>query len=360
MKNRIYLVTTTSSIDGWEIENYLGIVSYHLVAGTNLFKDMFAGLRDFFGGYSASYQKELDKLEELGLREIKTKALVLGANAIIGLRIDFDEISGGGKSMLMITLSGTAVKVASKLSNEKNVEELQATTISKEEVKYRLFQKDLKEKISNNKFKINKIEDVELLSKYQIFDAIKMVVDSFYIPEINFESNKELFIEYFRKIPFKDLNEFLQNKMKSIGNYNYEYLLEILKEIEWFDYNTIMQLLKSEDFETRNRGMFLLRNEPPTYTLHDIEKLQQLIEIIEKAYSNLPQILVEKSMFGKEKSYWICPNCDTKIDASRTICGTYGCETNIYGFKNNKITPANFVNGLSNRIDLLKSLENLD
>ncbi|MCT4552255.1 MAG: heavy metal-binding domain-containing protein [Alphaproteobacteria bacterium] len=103
------LITTTSTIEAKKID-YLGLVSTEIVTGVNVFKDMFAGIRDFVGGRTRSYESELAKAKEKVLRELEVMAMEKGANAIIGLDLDF-EVLGKNNSMLMITATGTAVKV---------------------------------------------------------------------------------------------------------------------------------------------------------------------------------------------------------------------------------------------------------
>ncbi len=353
MKSKIQLITTTSSIDGWTIENYLGIVSYHLIAGTNLFKDMFAGLRDFFGGYSASYQKELDKLEDLGLKELKTKAEKLGANVIIGTRIDFDEISGGGKSMLMITISGTAAKATPKNSDKINSITPDQIGISKEEIRYLLYQEELKQEVLDNEFKIENIDDIKLLTKYQIFEAIKLVTSTISLPLMEFEQNKEIFVEYFQNIPENELNSFLREIIIHLGEENYSKLLIILKEIDWFDYETIYFFIDSPDWKMRNKGLYLLKNEPAVYSVSDISKLQIIADKIDNAYLTFPKYETGKGMFGKEKEVWICPQCQSKINMSDKWCT---CGSDQFGFRDNKIDPFKLKDGVLKRIELLKTM----
>lgn len=106
------IITTTSSIDGYKIEEYLGVVNANLVAGTSFISDLFASVSDFFGGTSGKYKMEMDRLYERAKSVIEAEAINRGANAILGYKIDFDEISGQGKSMFMISVSGTAVKIS--------------------------------------------------------------------------------------------------------------------------------------------------------------------------------------------------------------------------------------------------------
>lgn len=102
-------LSTTASIVGYELVRHVGPVSAQFVIGTGLFTDVFSSFTDFFGAGSKSYQKKLSKVERQGLDMIRARAAAVGANAVIGLRIDHDEISGAGKSMLMVTLAGTGV-----------------------------------------------------------------------------------------------------------------------------------------------------------------------------------------------------------------------------------------------------------
>lgn len=107
------LLTTTASLDGLQITHYLGIVSGEVIMGANVFKDLFAGVRDIVGGRSNAYEKELIKAKGIALDEIRQQAASLGANAIIGIDLDFEALGSGG-SMLMVCASGTAVIVQAK------------------------------------------------------------------------------------------------------------------------------------------------------------------------------------------------------------------------------------------------------
>jgi uncharacterized protein YbjQ (UPF0145 family) len=104
------LITTTPNIEGKRIKEYLGIVTGEAVVGANLFRDLFAGLRDIVGGRSGAYEKELRKARNLAFEEITEAALELGANTILGIDIDY-EVLGEKNGMLMVSVSGTAVIV---------------------------------------------------------------------------------------------------------------------------------------------------------------------------------------------------------------------------------------------------------
>jgi len=104
------VLSTTPSIEGRRITKYCGIVTGEAIMGANIFKDLFAGIRDIVGGRSAAYEAELRKARELALGEIAQAAVEKGANAVVGIDLDYETVGGQG-SMLMVTVSGTAVVV---------------------------------------------------------------------------------------------------------------------------------------------------------------------------------------------------------------------------------------------------------
>ena len=102
------LLSTTSVLDGKPIVKYHGLVTGEAILGANIFRDLFAGIRDIVGGRSAAYEKELRSAKDLAIQEMTEQAVALGANAIIGIDLDYETVGQGG-SMLMVSASGTAV-----------------------------------------------------------------------------------------------------------------------------------------------------------------------------------------------------------------------------------------------------------
>jgi uncharacterized protein YbjQ (UPF0145 family) len=102
------LVVTTNTIEGKRIVDYKGLVAGEAILGANLFKDLFASVRDIVGGRSGSYEKVLNEARETAIAELTDKAARLGANAVIAVDIDYETVGSNG-SMLMVTAAGTAV-----------------------------------------------------------------------------------------------------------------------------------------------------------------------------------------------------------------------------------------------------------
>jgi uncharacterized protein YbjQ (UPF0145 family) len=104
------ILSTTNTLDGHAVQEYLGIVTGEAIMGANVFKDLFAGIRDIVGGRSATYERELRRARDVALQELGENAAAMGANAVIGIDLDYETVGGQG-SMLMVTASGTAVRV---------------------------------------------------------------------------------------------------------------------------------------------------------------------------------------------------------------------------------------------------------
>ena len=102
------VVTTTPSVEGRAIAQYLGLVTGEAIMGANIFKDLFAGIRDIVGGRSAAYETELRRAREVAMQELQQAAMELGANAVVGIDLDYETVGAQG-SMLMVSVSGTAV-----------------------------------------------------------------------------------------------------------------------------------------------------------------------------------------------------------------------------------------------------------
>ena len=104
------IVTTTTSVEGRPVQQYLGIVTGEVIVGANIFKDLFAGIRDIVGGRAGSYEKTLRSARNTAFEELEAEAARVGGNAVIGVDIDYEVIGKEG-SMLMATVSGTAVRL---------------------------------------------------------------------------------------------------------------------------------------------------------------------------------------------------------------------------------------------------------
>ncbi|HEX8533079.1 MAG TPA: heavy metal-binding domain-containing protein [Allosphingosinicella sp.] len=104
------IISTTTTIEGRPVTQYLGVVTGEVIVGANIFKDLFAGIRDIVGGRAGSYETTLRSARDTAFQELEAEATRLGANAVIGVDLDYEVIGKEG-SMLMVSVSGTAVRL---------------------------------------------------------------------------------------------------------------------------------------------------------------------------------------------------------------------------------------------------------
>lgn len=186
------IVTTTNNIEGYSVEKYLGVVNANVVIGTNLFSDIAASLTDVFGGRSDSYKSKLTTIYNEVMKELTDKAKSYHADAIVGFHVDFDEISGGGKSMFMVSASGTAVAL------EKNIQD-----------RYHIY--DLLEKISNYREKGILTKEEYEFEKSQILSRNKNLISNEY-RKISLEKEKKEKEEYQKIEKLNEAKELLKKQ----------------------------------------------------------------------------------------------------------------------------------------------------
>ena len=104
------IVTTTDGVDGRQVSQYLGVVSGECIVGANIIKDCFASVRDVVGGRAGSYEKTLTDAKNMAMEDMEAAARAMGADAVVGVDLDYEVIGGDEKTMLMVSANGTAVK----------------------------------------------------------------------------------------------------------------------------------------------------------------------------------------------------------------------------------------------------------
>ena len=202
-----FIITTTNSVDNYEVKEYLGVVNANFVAGTNFINDFFASMSDFFGGTSGTYKSEMDRLYERAKCAIEKEAINKGANAILGYKIDFDEISGNGKSMFMISVSGTAVKLVKRTIQDRYeiYKKLYDLYLFKEcgiisDEQYKTEKNNILYLHEENiKSEIEKIKDYNDIQEYELNAVYKVYHDGSFVTKVEKEeiyiSNNETFSE---------------------------------------------------------------------------------------------------------------------------------------------------------------------
>ena len=354
------ILSSTSSIDGVKVEEYLDFISAQVVAGTGFLSDFTASFTDFFGGYSGTYQKQLAMLNEQTINLLKDKARKLGADAVLCLRVDYDEISGKGMMMFMATASGTAVKLEnfdekkSKMNSEK---------LSKEDLKALLFKQDLLNSIKQSSYVMNtetwrfiidnKIEEVIPYIFEVIGNSQQNVVIGQKYHIVNLEEIKGYGKILFSSISEADAIEWLYKGIEQKGKVA-DFALEIIKENGLFSFEKVVEKLNSENPDIRRFSLKLVEADKNFYEKLDIEALSKLVSLIEKKFPPSPIFVQDKGMLSKRKEVWKC-ECGRINSRATEICD---CGKDIFGFKVDEFNNIMAINIINQKITALKSVFN--
>ncbi|MFD0794511.1 heavy metal-binding domain-containing protein [Mucilaginibacter litoreus] len=354
------LVTTTELLSGMEIESYVKPIFANVVIGTNIFSDFSASLTDIFGGRSSTYEKKLQSLNDNALQILKSKASELGANCIIGLKINSQQISGKNVQMFMVSAYGTAV-IARNISSVR-----QPTLSSKELDKSTVIEKAALIKLlndsNNQEFKFT-IQSIELILESKSEEFASLFLSKFieFVKLNAYDENqnnaKKLLFEYFGTInPETTIPLLYEALRKESSERVIKELLLLIKEYDLVDIDQCLVMLDSEEISVKKIALIVLRYDKPTYIHDDINALQKTITKIENSFPNLSSTSIKKGFLSSnEKEVWIC-KCGKSNEMSTSYC--FNCQYNAFGFKSDELQPATIITQLHNKVEALKEIFN--
>ncbi|HEK21437.1 MULTISPECIES: YbjQ family protein [unclassified Mucilaginibacter] len=352
------LITTTESVSGFEIETYIKPIFASVVIGTNVFSDFNASITDFFGGRSSSYEKKLQMMNENALVILKSKASELGANCVIGLRVNSQQISGKNMQMFMLSAYGTAAIIRS-LSYSKqpmlSSKELDKTSVNDKTQLVKLL-KDYK----RDEFKFT-IQSIELILENKNEEFASLFLSKFIeLAKLDFYDEnqthaKKLLLEYFAAINPAVAIPLLYQTFDGETNAKVtNEVLSLIREFDLVDVKQCLLLLNSTKLSIRKIALNILRYDQPIYVINDIEVLTKAIEKIKTSFSDLSSISTKKGFLSSnEKDVWIC-QCGKSNDMPSNYC--FNCQYNRFGFKSDELKPDTVINQLTNKVEALKEM----
>lgn len=340
-------VTTTSGFNDVRINEYLEPVTAHVVVGMNLFKDFFGGLTDFFGGKSKTYQNTLSSINTEVIDKLKEKAFALGGNCILSLKIDNDEISAQGKSMMMVSAIGT-VAVADFKHNEQlsfNNSFKKKSRISCDQFRILEHKEKYLNEIENGTIQLND-EFWLFAKKYAVIEfadyILKHFIRRFSNPiEYRSEEIQKLFNntkEYFSTIEQHLVTEMLYLKLnEDISSSAKSELVELIKGNQLIDYTKIITLISNNEFSIKKIGLTLSISEKEFYQKSDIESISTLINQISTSFNERGKKSTKKrALSSKLKEIWIC-ECQNENNIDNQYCSD--CKKDIFGFGKKEQNP---------------------
>lgn len=348
------LVTTTSFLEGWQIHEYLSPVSSHVVAGTSIFSDLFASISDIFGGRSQTYQRQLQKINDAAIQELKKQTINLGGNCVLAVRIDHDEISGGGKSMFMVTANGTAVYAEKTIENKplKNDGDHKSYLGRKEfgllldkqlllkrvvEDENLLFNNDWEEVFHN--------QWIEFMPHF--LNVIRKNLNSDFDQGVRKQASS-----LYGMLPFDVVKDFMFETLEAETDYDMlKAVRKITSDLFLLDYEKLGLIIKSGTFTQQRNAVQMALQDKLFYDPQDIEKIKSLIEIISSSFPRRGKEKTKKRVLSsKVKNIWEC-ECGDPRSEQQTYCEN--CHKDIQGFIERELKPADAISGLNERLKIL-------
>lgn len=289
------LITTTNSINNAKIEQYLGVVTTNLVIGTNFLSDFIASFSDLFGGMSGTYREQMNTLYEKAHNAISQKARTIGANAILGFRMDFDEITGKGKQMFMISVSGTAIKL--KFDKQETIPA--NSSVSCIQLAKELF----KEHWGNRGIQTPKREELNFIIEYGLWELVPSLYD-YYASPYSYENEVRPIDEDFpiilSMLSYDEIITFIYNDYEK----RHERAYHLIQKYKLFNATKCLEILHNN----LTLGLELLKIDKKEYYREDLITMKEILSFL----NNLPnkgKIEMTKSgiLSSKMTEMYICP-----------------------------------------------------
>lgn len=357
---RDLLVTTTNTIEGKEITRYFSPITASAIIGTNIFSDLRAGLTDFFGGRSNTYEKRIQKLYDIAIVDIKRKAMNLGANAIVGMQMQSNEISGKNTQMFQVSVYGTPV-LLSDTGTGKVERVIDGMTIDVQIKAMRLLKIDM-DKAADALFTN---ENLELIAYSQLPELLPIVlkgIDRFTDKDerISFggdaaDAKLTFLYQYFNDLEDDGLIRTLYDKFEDSNNIAYlDFLFNTIKTYGLFDDDKIKMLLRSNRFLVRKYGLEFIAAGKESYTVDDIPVLNDLKKTVLEEFKVRATITTKKKMLSSaEKQVWEC-ECGRINDMEVEYCST--CNNDMYGFVKGEVKPREVFELLEGRVAIISNI----
>ncbi|GAB3935302.1 YbjQ family protein [Mucilaginibacter myungsuensis] len=353
------LVVTTSGLDGLRIQKYLKPVSSHVVAGTNVFSDFAASFTDFFGGRSGTYQRQLSSLYNEAIERIKTAAFDIGANCVVGLKVDLDEISGKSKSMFMITVVGTAVIVDGLEQYQKSkTAEHNNGSVSLDKINTHLKKLEI---VKNSGFSHWDVTDDvwDFITDNQVEEVFAQLVLKY--SRINTGFDVEVTKAFYKKV-LTYVNGFPQEKksdmlylnlLTAAEPQNIITLSQMISDLQMLDLKFVYNVLANDDIENKKKILQILAFQKPYYDKEDVADLQRIRQAIINIFKEQGTRSIKKgTLLAKEKAIWTCACGEVNDDDEQSIhCRK--CAKDIYGFAAHQLSPPRAIDHVDRKIGLI-------
>lgn len=347
-------VTTANSIDNWEIQQHLGIVASHAVAGTGISSDAFASFSDFFGGRSKSYRRQLESLYRDTTDDLMRQAQARGGNWLIGLRIDLDEVSGKGTQMFMITGLATAVRATHSSAAKPTASELD-DSITAEELDVSIRRRALVPRLSDPQSHLTD-SDWELLHAKQVIEALPALVTQYSAvvtngnpPSIQF---RERVLHLLGVVETSVVTDALYRALSS--PMAWQGAVDLIVNGGFGSLQKVAEIFRGNDTKVQRHALQTLEASQSAYSRRDLALIDELLSAIPSTFPDRSSIVEKQGVLGGPKPKWEC-TCGKANPLDADYCGK--CLRDREGFANSEMSPRTAIARLTNlQRDLLLAL----
>ncbi len=331
---------------------YKGVITANIVLGVNFLKDFVASFSDFFGGTSGKYRKEMDRAYYLAMEILEDKAIAQKANAVVGVKVDYDEISGGGKSMLMVSISGTAVVVQTTTKGEKVISE----TISGDSLNRLYLLETYKEQLNGGNWFPNQ-KDWDVFNKESMTELIPLLFPLYISAELNYpqtpstlyENTIKNFPPFLEQLEFDDACSIIYGDWSDDTKAHKE-IVDLIISNHLFNPKYIVNKLPSID---KHLAIKLLTADKNTYSVEDLVPLKKIVDY----FNNLPDTghcEEEKGgLLKKGGTVMVCEKGHKTSVEKGEYCQEEYCGLNIKGITASEVE---IINEFSRKVQILTSV----
>lgn len=301
------ITTTTQIIPENEISQIISIVHNRVVLGANVFSDISASFSDFFGGKNSAYDKRLSEITTEVIEGLKVKASKLKADAIVGLSLDVDEISGGGKQMFMVTAFGTAVKL--KRNNELT------SLISSDDLEAQIERVKFLKEFETGTINLNDPKVNNFLSDNPVPEVFNRIVDFIFTNKEASDASlyAKLFKSYISQLSHTVLFEKTFEYMcLNIDDNKSPFLFGFINKKIIIDYDRIISILENGTFDEKCVVLNFVTLRKKYYSKEDINSLNRIVDLIDTFFVPKYEEFKKDSLLQKGKSYWRCLSCGSE------------------------------------------------
>lgn len=313
------IVVTTNTIEGGKISRYIDAVCANTVVGTNVFSDFAASFTDFFGGRSGTYKRKMEAIYEEARKELEEKAERMGANAIVGFRVDFDEISGKDKSMFMVSVSGTACVVDyDKKGGASRIEQVGRFAVDEELEKVRVV-----DRLKNGY--LFQEGDGRLLARLRPKEAVRPLVGIYlkYGKDPSDKTAQEA-AGVISAYSFDEAGEELYAVYEESG---YSPLVcSLISDCGFFDARSVLAVCKKDV----HAGISLLDAGCASYNREELGRMKEICAFLDSLPDTGRIEKVKAGLLKKEEEMYICQN-GHKSKRDSEFCENASCCLNIKG-----------------------------